>query len=661
MAQWAGQRPPKMSRTRRPNLVPPVSSKEEKPLSSDSCSLSDVTVSVKLASDGTNDPLISEKLKPKQEPVQSPHRLNESEESVGGQSHGQNVGPSLAVEMKVKSIIIEENGKDVKRPLTARTSSTITGVKLDNTPLVNPIRRNKTGCEKNGSKSGRPLKKLSDRKGVSSLGHKQNGGSDCTGKSDDREELMAAVNHARNASYQACSSNFWKRMEPIFAPVSSKDKVYLSTQLKEPDIQEKFSQFHGCANNVMMNFTHEVSIYNTNCSGERNMHVKHQGSESFSGRLDSDKTPKEFIPLFQRVLSALIIEDTINELEEENTQIIPLQDAFCDSTYDRFHLDDFSEPRKKARREVEHDTMFQSFHSVKMSLSSNGYTNSFRSTATNDSPCDDVNRSQVIQMGGFGIPSFDNQYGQMCLDDKVLLELHSIGLFPELVPKLDDKEDETIKQEIKELKTRLRQQNYKKKAYLEQICKSIGSSFVARDLEQLAFDKLVEIAYRKFLATRGSSRSGTLKIPKHIAMAFGRRTLARCRKFAKSGVSCFNVAPLRDILFAPQEVELFDDVSTAYQGERKIKVHPTGRTPTSGSGCGNQSARSLHPVQPSLNGPNHNRDVDPLHDLDQIEELGVGGPQDLSSLLNFDDEELQDDFSAGLEIPMDNLTELNMF
>lgn len=162
-------------------------------------------------------------------------------------------------------------------------------------------------------------------------------------------------------------------------------------------------------------------------------------------------------------------------------------------------------------------------------------------------------------------------------------------------------------------------------------------------------------------ATRGSSRSGTLKIPKHIAMAFGRRTLARSRKFAKSGVSCFNVAPLRDILFAPQEVELFDDVSTAYQGERKFKVHPTGRTPTSGNGCGNQSARSLHPVQPSLNGPNHNRDVDPLNDLDPIDELGVGGPQDLSSLLNFDDEELQDDFSAGLEIPMDDLTELNMF
>ncbi|KAF5770550.1 hypothetical protein HanXRQr2_Chr14g0660661 [Helianthus annuus] len=729
MAQWVGQRPQKMSRTRRSNLVSPVSNQEEKPLSSDSCSHSDV--SARIASDATNGPVVSKPLKPKLEPVQSPYRLSESEESVVGQT--QTVGPSLAIGMKAKSVTVinEESGDGVKRqgrsgrgPLIARAS----GDKLDNTPIVKPIRTNKPGSEKNGSKSGRPLKKLSDRKGFSRLGHLQNGGSDCTGKSDDdREELLAAANYARNASYLACSSAFWKKIEPIFAPVSSKDKTYLSTQLKEPDIQENFPQFHGRANNVAMNVTHEISVYDTNGSGERNMHVKHQGSESFSGRLDSDKTPKEFIPLFQRVLSALIIDESVNEFEEEeNTENIPVQDTFNDSAYDNtFHHDDFGEPRKKARREVEQDTVFQSVHSVKLSFSSNGCTtaNTFRSPIVNDSPCDDVamvgisnnlvNRPQVIHMEGFGIPSFDNHNEQMRLDDKLLLELHSIGLYPELVPKLDDKEDEAIKQEINQLKTRLRQQNYKKKAYLEKICRSFGSSSVGRDLEQLAMDRLVELAYRKLLATRGPSRGAIAKIPKHVALAFGRRTLSRCRKFLKSGVSCFNMAPLRDILFAPPDIELepptkyigfqnphpdsrissdeafaingpisnrgkkkellLDDVSTgfggatgkrAYQGERKMKA--------TGGQIPNQSTRSLHPVQPSLiresrlerssvtqesNGGT--QDIDPL--LDPIDELGVGGPQDLSSLLNFDDEELQDHFSAGLEIPMDDLTELNMF
>ncbi|KAI7730244.1 hypothetical protein M8C21_023081 [Ambrosia artemisiifolia] len=182
MAQWVGQRPQKISRTRRSNLVSPVSNQEEKPLSSDSCSHSDV--SARLASDVTNGPVVSKPLKPKLEPVQSPYRLSESEESVAGQT----VEPSLAIGMKAKSVVNEESGEGVKRqgrsgrgPLIARASSSVSGDKLDNTPMVKPIRSNKPGPEKNGSKSGRPLKKLSDRKGFSRLGHVQNGGSECTG------------------------------------------------------------------------------------------------------------------------------------------------------------------------------------------------------------------------------------------------------------------------------------------------------------------------------------------------------------------------------------------------------------------------------------------------------------------------------------------------
>lgn len=53
-----------------------------------------------------------------------------------------------------------------------------------------------------------------------------------------------------------------------------------------------------------------------------------------------------------------------------------------------------------------------------------------------------------------------------------------------------------------------------------------------------------------------------------------------------------------------------------------------------------------------------------LHDLSSIEEFGVsgelGGPQDLSSWLNFDDDGLQDHDCIGLEIPMDDLSELNL-
>ncbi|KAF7823236.1 uncharacterized protein G2W53_021380 [Senna tora] len=54
----------------------------------------------------------------------------------------------------------------------------------------------------------------------------------------------------------------------------------------------------------------------------------------------------------------------------------------------------------------------------------------------------------------------------------------------------------------------------------------------------------------------------------------------------------------------------------------------------------------------------------PLPELDSIEELGIssglGGNQDLSSWLNFDEDGLQDHDSIGLEIPMDDLSELSM-
>ena len=53
-----------------------------------------------------------------------------------------------------------------------------------------------------------------------------------------------------------------------------------------------------------------------------------------------------------------------------------------------------------------------------------------------------------------------------------------------------------------------------------------------------------------------------------------------------------------------------------------------------------------------------------IQELDSIEALGVGGdlggPQDLSSWLNLDEDGLQNHDSMGLEILMDDLSDLNM-
>lgn len=61
-------------------------------------------------------------------------------------------------------------------------------------------------------------------------------------------------------------------------------------------------------------------------------------------------------------------------------------------------------------------------------------------------------------------------------------------------------------------------------------------------------------------ATRGSnaSKSGVAKVSKQVAMAFMKRTLARCRKFEETGKSCFTEPAIRDVLFAapPREVDI---------------------------------------------------------------------------------------------------------
>ncbi|KAG9144629.1 hypothetical protein Leryth_020240 [Lithospermum erythrorhizon] len=307
------------------------------------------------------------------------------------------------------------------------------------------------------------------------------------------------------------------------------------------------------------------------------------------------------------------------------------------------------------------------------------------------------------------------------------------------------------------------------------------------DLEHVAIDKFVELSYKKLLATKGNLaiKIGIPKVSKQVALAFARRTLARCRRFEESGMSCFNEPALRDIIFAdPPRIHVkdpLDSVSKALangsfagpvesgalnefenfgqqtdhafaksgpisnrgkkkevlldnfvgdsasrsnlggsmsggvkgkkserdkdkdasmkngfakagcslvnaKGDRKTKVKNTQRTAqlsTSGNGY------VIQPMYTSVcgsgelidNNGNRRREVpltssapdslktkkgsinSPPNDVDAMEDLGVEsdivGPQDLNSWFNFDIDGIQEDHDAvGLEIPMDDLSEL---
>lgn len=113
------------------------------------------------------------------------------------------------------------------------------------------------------------------------------------------------------------------------------------------------------------------------------------------------------------------------------------------------------------------------------------------------------------------------------------------------------------------------------------------------------------------------------------------------------------------------------------KGDRKTKSKPkqkTAQLSTSGDGTDNKfkEASSSKKREVGLNSYSYNRVTTDITDLQDLSlELGItsdiGGHQDLSNLFNFDEDGLpENDLMGldlpldGLEIPMDDLSELNM-
>ncbi|KAI3458839.1 hypothetical protein Pfo_015502 [Paulownia fortunei] len=639
ITQWVGQRPQKISRTRRTNLIP-VSNHDEVQMQSEGCSPSDFGPRISIG--GINASLLSksaangnQNVKVKPENVPSPARLSESEESGAGENRindkgvgsrdleeraanaGQSVGPSAIPMKKNKIMVKEEIGDGVRRQgrsgrvsLFSRASVSPTREKLDNVVPTKPVRNARSGSDKTGSKSGRPLKKLSDRKGFSRLGHVANGGSpDCSGESDDdREELLTAANLACSSSFNACSSPFWKTVEALFTSVGPDEKSYLSEQLKLAEEScARLAQNCSNGNSVkakLDDYCHEKMTASDSISCRRNRCMKNENelknsldrtdfveqlqNSSLYGCSDAEKRFDIVTPLYQRVLSALIMEDEIEESEEtgfgrprSSDNDSRLLSGTENKLMDRL---DFCEPvfGVQTRKNGNAHKIFPCNGNAEINRSPSaqdricngelmqrdgGYVHSEVEVLVRLSRCDYV--PQSLQANNSGISSFDFQYEQMCLEEKLLVELQSVGLFLESLPALDDK-DEVINQEIAQLERGLHEEIGKKKTCLDKIYKAVQEGKnIERDPEQVAMDKLVELAYKKLLATRGSfaSKHGIAKVSKQVALAFSKRTLARCRKFEDSGASCFSEPALREIVYAapPQfaETELISGVNLA--------------------------------------------------------------------------------------------------
>ncbi|XP_031741353.1 uncharacterized protein LOC101209188 isoform X3 [Cucumis sativus] len=603
VTQWVGQRH-KNSRSRRSKLLPPVPDHGEIPSPSQDFAASDfgprtnMTDGSVLASSVDNNTM---KFKKEVDNVSSPSGLSESEESGPGDdkvklkdtssgkfslSAGDEAGSSILPARKNK-VLVNEKGDGVRKQGRSGRGSTL--VKPDS-PLVRdksespfaekPLHSMKPISGKIRSKSGRPpSKKLKDRKGSAHVGLTCRS-SDITGESDDdQEELFEAAKSARNANIRACTGPFWHKVNSIFVSVSQADVANLKQQLGlAEELSERLSQMH--------DMEHEdlgVHITETNCSEEirgSNFSKEFILSGSKGGRFDVGRLDKT-VPLYHRVLSALIEEHDCGEYYHQSEgKHTFLQSASDDSHCGSCNLNDY-EHRDRDRVESEAEStidfqipknnVFDRFSCDKSAVcnsyckpSISGFIHSGDQWQGDEdlSNCDVGHTSEIcsndsfqLQSGDFNVPSISSncQYQMMRLNDKLLLELQSIGLYPETLPDLTEGED-LINQEIMEHKRSLYQQIGRKRRNLEKVEQSIkrAKDMEKREVEEVAMDQLVEMAYNKKMGYRGSggSKSTIRRVSKSAARSLMQRTLARCHKFEDTGISCFNEPALQDIIFS---------------------------------------------------------------------------------------------------------------
>ncbi|XP_048139548.1 uncharacterized protein LOC115735311 isoform X2 [Rhodamnia argentea] len=596
MAQWVGQRPHKKSRLRRANLVSPVVNPADKtqnlaqgfatpePNRRNSATGSSGSLIGRISGNGS--------MKIKKEPdISSPFGMPDNEESEawenglkekgmdGGEisashSAGVNVLPVKKGKVLYEMGTVRKQGRS-GRGLSMTKSSVSPQERMEDLIPAKPPQSVRLSSDRNKSKSGRPSsKKLKDKKAVARVGLVLNAGtSDISGEMDDDfETLLAAVNSARNAFNVAFVSTLWKKMKHVFAFVSPEDESHLKQQLNRTE------ELHESLSFII---NHDA----LGPGGREGNHLDEEASHNaiLSGRFDIGSLDKG-TPLYQRILSALI-EDGSEELYHHNEgKNLSLQsvsdDSHCgscnqidiesrekdrmesevESTVDLWNqkvnvLDRFSADKSAASSTVRNSSMSTSVYSNEHSFGDDEYSHS-DAAIVSEICSDDMGQLPKKELNVSAFPYHDGQYQSMSLDDRLLLELRSIDIHPEILPDLTD-DTEVINQDIAELREGLYQQIVRKRTKLEKVDKAIMSGEDAErrkvELEEIAMQRLVEMAYRKRMACRGSSTSkaSVRKVSKQVALAFIKRTLVRYQKYEDTGISCFCEPGLQEILFAP--------------------------------------------------------------------------------------------------------------
>lgn len=565
VAHWASQRPQKISRiARRTNFVPIVSSHDE---SHSVDTVSDAAGNdlglgfpkrlagnspqqVKLKGDTFSSATLSESEESGAAEIKSKDKGKKSDDIDDKAVHNiQKMSTLVLPSRKNKLAAGEELGDGVRRQgrtgrgfTSTRSLMPMTVDKLGNVGTAKQLRSMRLGFDKTESKAGRPpTRKLSDRKAYTRVKHAAaNATMDfLVGSADGHEELLAAVSAIISAAH-AFSSPFWRRMEPYFGLISDVDITFLkqqgSPEYTAPVPKPIHSNIAGCGS-VPNGYEHEADM---------GLVTEEGSGELLTEELLPSRGDPNAVSLYQRFLAALI----------------PQEDCSCgsdDVKYDGygtgFELDPVIESNG-------------SNHIVDFESARHTTFNGYRMTGRMDDEESEIDELGIPNKGINSNGMFSNQalvpsvvsselqYDTMQINEKIFLEAQSIGIFLEPMSDIMQTEDEAISEDICKLEEKYHEQVYKKNGLINTLLvRALELKDIQeKEFDQRAYDKLVSMAYEKYMACRGThatgGKSSSNKLAKQAALAFVKHTLERCHQYEDEGNSCFNDPVFRDMFIS---------------------------------------------------------------------------------------------------------------
>ncbi|GAB2291852.1 hypothetical protein Dimus_026102 [Dionaea muscipula] len=636
VAHWAGQRPQKISRTaRRTNFLPIVSNDDEPPALdniSDGVGNDNGSASRRFPSSSP------QRVKLKGEHISSA-ALSESEDSGVAETKfkdrkkmcgevddkaGQSIqkgSPILLPPRKNKLVNGEDlvdgvrrQGRSGRGSTSMRSLTPTTFEKLGNVGTAKQLRTPKIGYERAESKAGRPpTRKISDRRAYTRLKHSVAPiAVDFPGPGDGPSELLAAAkavfipcnfHHLRvvNVAWYrflfsevspfvdaAHESSFWRFMEPIFGFICEADIIFLKQQeecmstlfLAAPD-------FTDADNSVILGngfgpMEHEM---------DSGFALGTERVDNFLELLTLGKRGPDAIPLFQRLLAALVTEENV--------------EGHCHGTNEGIQVDDF-EPEFQLDAELDIGTLgyglMGNLHTMgSATLNGIRITTAFRRTPGELEGYEErepTNQLAGIQNSG-AILNFShstngllpesqmmpNNPEYMSIEERLLLEIQGIGIFPaqHFLPdqlEVRQTDNDEISEEIRKLAKSYQGLVSRKIGFNDKLLKLASETreYQEKVYEQCAFDKLVIMAYGKYMGWDSSSggKNHNSKVVRQASLPFVRRTLDHCRKYEATGNSCFNGPLFKDIYRSGTTTRLADarSVDAIMEGE-SARSYPT--------------------------------------------------------------------------------------